>query len=75
MHGPRLSGGKRRERRKTVTFDERMDVMEFERDEYNEEAVEDSEDDYGPGYDDDDDADHPFYQNHLRQEPSHDVDP
>ncbi|ESK93623.1 gtp binding protein [Moniliophthora roreri MCA 2997] len=74
MHGPRLSGGKRRERRKTVTFDERMDVMEFERDEYDEEAVEDSEDDYGPTYDDDD-ADDPFYQNHLHQEPSHDVDP
>ncbi|KAJ7350429.1 hypothetical protein DFH08DRAFT_695680, partial [Mycena albidolilacea] len=31
MHGPRLSG--RRERRKTVTFDERCDVVEFDRDE------------------------------------------
>ncbi|KAF9529228.1 hypothetical protein CPB83DRAFT_812523 [Crepidotus variabilis] len=33
MHGPRLSGGPRRERRKTVTFHERCDVLEFERDE------------------------------------------
>ncbi|KAJ7039101.1 hypothetical protein C8F04DRAFT_950547, partial [Mycena alexandri] len=32
MHGPRLSNG-RRERRKTVTFDERCDVVEFDRDE------------------------------------------
>lgn len=33
MHGPRLSGSGRRERRKTVTFDERCDVVEFDRDE------------------------------------------
>lgn len=32
MHGPRLSGSGRRERRKTVTFDERCDVVEFDRD-------------------------------------------
>lgn len=31
LHGPRLSG--RRERRKTVTFDERCDVVEFDREE------------------------------------------
>ncbi|CAA7261728.1 unnamed protein product [Cyclocybe aegerita] len=33
LHGPRLSGGGRRERRKTVTFHERCDVLEFDRDE------------------------------------------
>ncbi|KIY50297.1 hypothetical protein FISHEDRAFT_24446, partial [Fistulina hepatica ATCC 64428] len=32
LHGPRLSGG-RRERRKTVTFDERCNVVEFDREE------------------------------------------
>ena len=48
LHGPRTVGNgslTRRQRRKTVTFDERCDVMEFERDE--DEDVFDSEDDYG----------------------------
>ncbi|KAH6914354.1 hypothetical protein BKA70DRAFT_1558314 [Coprinopsis sp. MPI-PUGE-AT-0042] len=39
MHGPRLSGSGRRERRKTVTFDERCDVVEFDRDEESDEDV------------------------------------
>ncbi|KAF8160762.1 hypothetical protein B0H34DRAFT_697981 [Crassisporium funariophilum] len=39
LHGPRLSGGSRRERRKTVTFYERCDVLEFDRDEESDEAV------------------------------------
>ncbi|KAJ6495696.1 hypothetical protein C8R47DRAFT_1011434 [Mycena vitilis] len=60
MHGPRLSG--RRERRKTVTFDERCDVVEFDREE---DPSDDSADDYGHDYgqDDDDtpDADDPFF--------------
>ncbi|KAF8222647.1 hypothetical protein L208DRAFT_1321394, partial [Tricholoma matsutake] len=38
MHGPRLSGGGgKRGRRKTVTFDERCDVVEFDREESDEE--------------------------------------
>ncbi|KAF9456947.1 hypothetical protein BDZ94DRAFT_1274444 [Collybia nuda] len=42
MHGPRLSGGGRRERRKTVTFDERCDVVEFDREEETDEEMFDS---------------------------------
>ncbi|KAJ7668522.1 hypothetical protein DFH06DRAFT_982882 [Mycena polygramma] len=60
MHGPRLSG--RRERRKTVTFDERCDVVEFDREE---DPSDDSADDYGHDYgqdeDDTPDADDPFF--------------
>jgi len=37
LHGPRLSGGPRRERRKTVTFHERCDVLEFDREEETDE--------------------------------------
>ena len=37
LHGPRLSGGPRRERRKTVTFYERCDVLEFDREEETDE--------------------------------------
>jgi hypothetical protein len=44
MHGPRLSGGGgRRGRRKTVTFDERCDVVEFDREETDEEASDNDE--------------------------------
>ncbi|KAJ6593571.1 hypothetical protein B0H19DRAFT_1090989 [Mycena capillaripes] len=58
MHGPRLSG--RRERRKTVTFDERCDVVEFDRDE--EDPSDDSADDYGDDPQDEDDTpDDPFF--------------
>ena len=58
MHGPRLSGGGKRERRKTVTFDERCDVVEFDREEEtDEEALEMNEDDNA-----EDDADDPFFQ-------------
>ncbi|KAJ7729509.1 hypothetical protein DFH07DRAFT_781904 [Mycena maculata] len=45
MHGPRLSG--RRERRKTVTFDERCDVVEFDRDEEDGSLSSDPEDEDG----------------------------
>ena len=37
LHGPRLSGGPRRQRRKTVHFHERCDVLEFDRDEETDE--------------------------------------
>jgi len=43
MHGPRLSGGAKRERRKTVTFHERCDVLEFDRDDDSEEEDADDE--------------------------------
>ncbi|KAG2016127.1 hypothetical protein CC2G_009328 [Coprinopsis cinerea AmutBmut pab1-1] len=45
MHGPRRSGSFKRERRKTVTFDERCDVVEFDRDETDEEGYESYTDD------------------------------
>jgi len=45
MHGPRLSGGSKRERRKTVTFHERCDVLEFDRDETEEEVFESASED------------------------------
>ena len=41
LHGPRFSGGGRRERRKTVTFDERCDVVEID---YEEEEGQQSQD-------------------------------
>ncbi|KAJ6497737.1 hypothetical protein C8R45DRAFT_1211571 [Mycena sanguinolenta] len=58
MHGPRLSG--RRERRKTVTFDERCDVVEFDRDE---DPSDESADDYGGDGDEDNtpDGSDPFF--------------
>ena len=37
LHGPRLSEGPRRERRKTVGFDERCDVLEFDLEEETDE--------------------------------------
>ncbi|KAH9485096.1 Septin ring organizing protein mid2 [Psilocybe cubensis] len=43
MHGPRLSGGSRRERRKTVTFHERCDVLEFDREDTEDEVFESSD--------------------------------
>lgn len=58
LHGPRIFGGEvggRRQRRKTVTFDERCDVLEFDRDESSMEVdddpfetdEDDDQDDYG----------------------------
>ena len=52
MHGPRLSG--RRERRKTVTFDERCDVVEFDR--------EDESDVFESDSGGEDEHDDPFFQ-------------
>ncbi|KAF5386200.1 hypothetical protein D9615_002280 [Tricholomella constricta] len=52
MHGPRFSTGSRskRERRKTVTWDERCDVLEFDReeDELDEEAINSVEEEMQP---------------------------
>ena len=62
LHGPRLSGGPRRQRRKTVTFHERCDVLEFDREEeIDEEDVfqnfseEDERDDFFQGMHEEDD--------------------
>lgn len=48
MHGPRLSGGAKRARRKTVTFHERCDVLEFDREDDTEEEVFEDADDEDP---------------------------
>jgi hypothetical protein len=73
MHGPRISGSGRRERRKTVTFDERCDVVEFDKDEETDEdmySAEEGEELHEPhseyeSHQDDD----PFYQGQsLEQE-------
>ena len=62
LHGPRLSGPGRRERRKTVTFDERCDVVEFAPDEDEEEAFASADDEmYGDGSDQQDDDDDAFF--------------
>ncbi|KAJ7244180.1 hypothetical protein B0H12DRAFT_1129777 [Mycena haematopus] len=67
MHGPRLSG--RRERRKTVTFDERCDVVEFDRDE--EDPSDDSADDYGDGdQDNTPDGSDPFFAPQQQEQPA-----
>lgn len=63
MHGPRLSGG-RRERRKTVTFDERCDVVEFDREEETDEEMFDSAEE-GEGFDEP----HPEHENHPDEDP------
>ncbi|KAJ8076404.1 Bud site selection protein bud4 [Marasmius tenuissimus] len=64
MHGPRLSGGGRRARRKTVTFNDEMDVLEIDRIDYDDEEALDT-DDYG---DEDDDMDDPFFQGQQHQQ-------
>ncbi|KAF8623112.1 hypothetical protein AX15_006520 [Amanita polypyramis BW_CC] len=64
LHGPRLSGSGRRERRKTVTFDERCDVVEFapDEEEEDEEAFASADDEmYGGGSDQQDDDDDFFH--------------
>ncbi|KAJ4483604.1 hypothetical protein J3R30DRAFT_3655861 [Lentinula aciculospora] len=56
MHGPRLSGAKR-ERRKTVTFHENCEVVEFSRDEDESGDVFESDDDDNYGNAEEGDAD------------------
>ncbi|KAG7098501.1 hypothetical protein E1B28_000445 [Marasmius oreades] len=65
MHGPRLSGERRRTRRKTVTWDPHMDVVEIDRLEYSDENAldTDEEDEYG-----DDDMEDPFFQGQHYQQ-------
>ncbi|PPQ98778.1 hypothetical protein CVT24_003336 [Panaeolus cyanescens] len=76
MHGPRLSGGPKMERRKTVTFHERCDVLEFDRDEsmeYDENAVEDDEDDANTSHESNDDIFFPSPQNIIHDNHDHDM--
>lgn len=63
LHGPRLSGGGKRERRKTVTFDERCDVVEFDRETSEEEYWDESDDEtrYGEAYQETEESD-PFFR-------------
>ncbi|KAJ3998717.1 hypothetical protein F5050DRAFT_1798250 [Lentinula boryana] len=74
MHGPRLSGA-RRERRKTVTFHENCEVVEFSRDEDESGEVFESDEDDDYGHSDEDDAGSSFDKpNDIHDEPStHDV--
>lgn len=60
LHGPRLSGGKR-ERRKTVTFDERCDVVEFDRDTSDEDSWGGSDEEERYGEPDQDTEEDPFF--------------
>jgi hypothetical protein len=77
-NGPRLSGGAKRGRRKTVTFDERCDVLEFDRDTSDEEYWDDSDDEAGhsQAYQDNDEVDPFFCGGHAVDEPQiSDLDP
>ncbi|KAG2041979.1 hypothetical protein BDR03DRAFT_814223, partial [Suillus americanus] len=51
LHGPRTADqpslDRRRQRRKTVTWDERCDVLEFDREEGENDLFHSDEDDYG----------------------------
>lgn len=71
LHGPRLSGGGRRERRKTVTFDERCDVVEFDRETSEEEFWDESDDEerYGEPYPGAEEGDPFFRGEHGTEEP------
>ncbi|KAG5220720.1 Bud site selection protein [Salix suchowensis] len=60
MHGPRVNNPGKRERRKTVTFDERCDVLEFDRHEGESDAFESDEEQGFGQLEDNDDAD-PFF--------------
>jgi len=71
LYGPRLSGGTKRERRKTVTFDERCDVVEFDCETSEEELWEGSDDGvrYGGFGQDIDEEDTFFRGGHMDDEP------
>ncbi|KAH7872054.1 uncharacterized protein C8R40DRAFT_524145 [Lentinula edodes] len=69
MHGPRLSGAKR-ERRKTVTFHENCEVVEFSRDEDESGEVFESDEDDNYGNAAEDDVD--FFGEGKNEETPHD---
>ena len=64
LHGPRLSGGSRRQRRKTVTFHERCDVLEFDREE------ETDEEDIFQNHSEEDEHDGFYQGTHEEDDPS-----
>ena len=77
LNGPRmvgfnLSAGKRA-RRKTVTFDERCDVVEFDREEHEMEDEEEEEGYHTPRDEEDEDPDGQVYAD-IENEPDHDID-
>ena len=76
FHGPRIVGfslgGNNRARRKTVSFDERCDVVEFEREEH--ELEDEEEDGYHTPRDGEDDDPNGQIGPDLENEPEHDVD-
>ena len=83
FHGPRVVGFSvgtaRRARRKTVTFDERCDVVEFDREEHELEGQEEEEDGYHTPHDgdEDDDPDGQLdvdFEHEPENEPENDVD-
>ncbi|KAF8973078.1 hypothetical protein BDZ97DRAFT_1912661 [Flammula alnicola] len=71
MHGPRLSGGAKRERRKTVTFYERCDVLEFDREDDTEEEVFQSADEEDHDEDHDDSNHEPQREDNPFMSPTH----
>ena len=74
FHGPRTVGFSlsttKRARRKTVTFDERCDVLEFDREEH--ELEDEEEEGYHTPRDGEDDD--PDVRTDLENEPDHDID-
>jgi len=77
FHGPRMVGfnlsATKRARRKTVTFDERCDVVEFDREEHELEDEEEEEGYHTPRDGEDDDLDGQIDAD-LENEPDHDID-
>ena len=76
FHGPRMVGFNlgtaSRARRKTVIFDERCDVVEFDREEY--ELEDEEEDGYHTPRDGEDDVPDGQVDPDLENEPDHDID-
>lgn len=76
FHGPRMVGfnlsAAGRARRKTVSFDERCDVVEFDRDEY--EIEDEEEDGYHTPRDGEDDDPYAQVDPELENDPEHDID-
>ena len=76
FHGPRMVGNNpgatKRGRRKTVTFDERCDVVEFDREEH--ELEDEEEEGYHTPRDGEDDGPDGQVDPDLENEPDHDID-
>ena len=78
FHGPRTAGfslgAAKRARRKTVTFDERCDVVEFDREEHELEGEDEEEDGYHTPRDGEDDDPDGQGDADVGNEPDHDID-